>query len=39
MQKLVAKYGSLVSVLGIVGLFIYLVASPPSAAKASKKRR
>ncbi|CAA6667839.1 unnamed protein product [Spirodela intermedia] len=37
--KLVAKYGSLVSVLAIVGLFIYLVASPPSAAKSSKKKR
>lgn len=39
LKKLVAKYGSLVSVLGIVGLFIYAVLSPSSATKASKKKR
>jgi translocon-associated protein subunit beta len=41
LQRLVAKYGSLVSVVGLVGVFIYLVASPSksSGAKASKKRR
>lgn len=40
-KKLVAKYGSLVSVVSLVGAFIYLVASPSksSGAKASKKRR
>ncbi|KAF0901179.1 hypothetical protein E2562_038189 [Oryza meyeriana var. granulata] len=39
--RLVAKYGSLVSVVSFVGAFIYLVASPSksSGAKASKKRR
>ncbi|RLN29925.1 hypothetical protein C2845_PM05G14450 [Panicum miliaceum] len=38
--RLVAKYGSLVSVVSFVGLFIYLVASPSkSSSKASKKRR
>ncbi|KAL2939647.1 Translocon-associated protein subunit beta [Bienertia sinuspersici] len=37
--KLLAKYGSQVSVITIVGLFVYLVASPSSAAKASKKKR
>ncbi|KAL2939622.1 Translocon-associated protein subunit beta [Bienertia sinuspersici] len=39
LQKLLAKYGSQVSVITIVGLFVYLVASPSSAAKASKKKR
>ncbi|CAL4898543.1 unnamed protein product [Urochloa decumbens] len=38
--RLVAKYGSLVSVVSFVGVFIYLVASPSkSSSKASKKRR
>ncbi|KAB5516214.1 hypothetical protein DKX38_026862 [Salix brachista] len=37
--KLLAKYGSLISVISIVILFIYLLVSPSSAAKASKKRR
>uniref|UniRef100_A0A0D9WBR4 Translocon-associated protein subunit beta n=1 Tax=Leersia perrieri TaxID=77586 RepID=A0A0D9WBR4_9ORYZ len=39
--RLVGKYGSLVSVVSFVGVFIYLVASPSksSAAKGSKKRR
>ncbi|CAO2829698.1 unnamed protein product [Amaranthus hypochondriacus] len=37
--KLLAKYGSLVSVISIVALFVYLVASPTSAARASKKKR
>ncbi|KAJ6371576.1 hypothetical protein OIU77_001980 [Salix suchowensis] len=38
-KKLLAKYGSLISVISIVVLFIYLLVSPSSAAKASKKRR
>ena len=38
-QKLLAKYGSLVSVVIIVVLFVYLVASPSSGAKGSKKKR
>ncbi|XP_008791075.2 translocon-associated protein subunit beta [Phoenix dactylifera] len=40
-KRLVAKYGSLVSVLLLVTLFIYVIATPSksSAAKASKKRR
>ncbi|KAJ6846035.1 translocon-associated protein subunit beta-like [Iris pallida] len=40
-KKLLARYGSQVSVLSLVGLFIYLVASPSksNAAKGSKKRR
>ncbi|GER38887.1 translocon-associated protein beta family protein-like [Striga asiatica] len=39
--RLLAKYGSLVSVVSIVVLFIYLVATPSksSAAKGSKKKR
>ncbi|KAG6508162.1 hypothetical protein ZIOFF_033532 [Zingiber officinale] len=37
--RLVAKCGSLVSVLSLVGVFIYLVATPSRAAKASKKKR
>ncbi|EEF49375.1 translocon-associated protein, beta subunit precursor, putative [Ricinus communis] len=38
--RLLAKYGSLISVISIVVLFVYLVASPSksSAAKGSKKR-
>ncbi|KAJ8752254.1 hypothetical protein K2173_003890 [Erythroxylum novogranatense] len=40
-KRLLAKYGSLVSVISIVGLFVCLVASPSksSAAKGSKKKR
>ncbi|KAL9246062.1 hypothetical protein vseg_019643 [Gypsophila vaccaria] len=38
-KKLLAKYGSLVSVISFVSLFVYLVMSPSSAAKASKKKR
>ncbi|KMT06872.1 hypothetical protein BVRB_6g152120 [Beta vulgaris subsp. vulgaris] len=38
-KRLLAKYGSPVSVLSIVGLFVFLVASPSSAAKANKKKR
>ncbi|XP_043706837.1 translocon-associated protein subunit beta [Telopea speciosissima] len=40
-KRLLAKYGSLVSVISIVVLFIYLVATPSksSAAKGNKKRR
>ncbi|KAJ7976279.1 putative Translocon-associated protein, beta subunit [Quillaja saponaria] len=40
-KKLLVKYGSLISVISIMVLFVYLVASPSksSAAKGSKKRR
>lgn len=40
-KKLMAKYGSLISVISIVVLFVYLIASPSksNAAKASKKKR
>ncbi|WCJ40199.1 translocon-associated protein beta (TRAPB) family protein [Euphorbia peplus] len=38
-KRLFAKYGSLISVITILVLFVYLVASPSSGAKASKKRR
>ncbi|KAF7801797.1 translocon-associated protein subunit beta [Senna tora] len=39
-NRLLAKYGSLISVISIVVLFIYLVVTPSkSGAKASKKRR
>ncbi|XP_042496434.1 translocon-associated protein subunit beta [Macadamia integrifolia] len=40
-KRLLAKYGSLVSVISIVVLFVYLVATPSksSGAKGSKKRR
>ncbi|KAF8408467.1 hypothetical protein HHK36_007621 [Tetracentron sinense] len=40
-KRLLAKYGSLVSVISIVVLFVYLVATPSksSAAKGGKKRR
>lgn len=40
-KRLFAKYGSVVSVLSIVGLFVYVVLTPPksSAGKGSKKRR
>ncbi|KAH7852891.1 hypothetical protein Vadar_030607 [Vaccinium darrowii] len=38
--RLLAKYGSLVSVISIVTLFIYLLATPSSgAAKGGKKKR
>ncbi|KAG6741579.1 hypothetical protein POTOM_054844 [Populus tomentosa] len=41
LQKLLAKYGSLISVISIVALFIYLLVTPSKsgAAKGSKKRR
>nr|XP_009390365.1 PREDICTED: uncharacterized protein LOC103976768 [Musa acuminata subsp. malaccensis] len=35
-KRLLAKYGSLVSVLTLVGLFIFVIATP---SKSSKKRR
>ncbi|KAJ4973196.1 hypothetical protein NE237_006370 [Protea cynaroides] len=40
-KGLMAKYGSLVSVISIVVLFVYLIATPSksSAAKGNKKRR
>ncbi|GAV77227.1 TRAP_beta domain-containing protein [Cephalotus follicularis] len=40
-KRLLARYGSLVSVVSIVVLFVYLVMSPSksSSAKGSKKRR
>ncbi|XP_047956146.1 translocon-associated protein subunit beta isoform X1 [Salvia hispanica] len=38
-KKLLQKYGSLVSVVLIVVLFVYLVGSPSSSAKGSKKKR
>ncbi|XP_042018293.1 translocon-associated protein subunit beta-like [Salvia splendens] len=38
-KKLLQKYGSLVSVISIVVLFVYLVGSPSSGAKGSKKKR
>ncbi|KAF8400031.1 hypothetical protein HHK36_015905 [Tetracentron sinense] len=40
-KRLLAKYGSLFSVISIVVLFVYLVATPSKsgAAKGSKKRR
>ncbi|KAH8483935.1 hypothetical protein H0E87_028379 [Populus deltoides] len=40
-KKLLAKYGSLISVISIVVLFIYLLVTPSKsgAAKANKKRR
>ncbi|XP_004493007.1 uncharacterized protein [Cicer arietinum] len=39
-KRLLAKYGSLVSVISIIVLFVYLVASPSkSGAKGSKKKR
>ncbi|KAF3337493.1 Translocon-associated protein subunit beta [Carex littledalei] len=37
--RLAAKYGSLVSVLTLVGIFIYMVASPSKSGKGGKKRR
>ncbi|KAL1539921.1 hypothetical protein AAHA92_24346 [Salvia divinorum] len=37
--KLLEKYGSLVSVVSIVVLFVYLVWTPSSGAKGSKKKR
>ncbi|ONK58580.1 uncharacterized protein A4U43_C09F14530 [Asparagus officinalis] len=40
-KRLLAKYGSLVSVLGFIGMFVYMVASPSksSGGKGSKKKR
>ncbi|XP_041007063.1 translocon-associated protein subunit beta-like isoform X1 [Juglans microcarpa x Juglans regia] len=40
-KKLLAKYGSLVSVISIMVLFVYLISTPSksSAAKGSKKKR
>ncbi|GMP30005.1 hypothetical protein CsSME_00004865 [Camellia sinensis var. sinensis] len=40
-KRLLAKYGSLISVLSIVTLFVYLVATPSKsgAAKGGKKKR
>ncbi|KAJ1704319.1 hypothetical protein LUZ63_004098 [Rhynchospora breviuscula] len=38
-KKLAAKYGALVSVVTLVGLFIYIVASPSKSGKSGKKRR
>ncbi|XP_038695984.1 uncharacterized protein LOC119993117 [Tripterygium wilfordii] len=40
-KRLLAKYGSLVSVISIIVLFVYLVITPSksSAAKGSKKKR
>ncbi|XP_028771341.1 translocon-associated protein subunit beta [Neltuma alba] len=39
-KKLLAKYGSLISVITIVVLFVYLLITPSkSSSKASKKRR
>ncbi|CAL9110633.1 unnamed protein product [Musa textilis] len=35
-KRLLAKYGSLVSVLTLVGLFVYVIATP---SKSSKKKR
>lgn len=41
MQKLLAKYGPLASVVSFVVLFVYLVASPSKSggAKGGKKKR
>ncbi|KAF8013081.1 hypothetical protein BT93_I1068 [Corymbia citriodora subsp. variegata] len=40
-KRLLAKYGSLISVISIMVLFVYLIATPSksSATKGSKKRR
>lgn len=39
-KRLLAKYGSLISVISIVVLFVYLVATPSkSSSKGSKKKR
>jgi translocon-associated protein subunit beta len=39
-KRLLAKYGSLISVISIIVLFVYLVASPSkSGAKGNKKKR
>ncbi|KFK37656.1 hypothetical protein AALP_AA3G011500 [Arabis alpina] len=37
--RLVAKYGSLVSVVSCVALFIYLIATPSKSNASSKKKR
>jgi len=40
LQRLLAKYGSLVSVISMVVCFIYLVATPKSnVSKASSKKK
>ncbi|XP_068648188.1 uncharacterized protein [Aristolochia californica] len=41
LQRLLAKYGSLVSVLSIVTMFVFMITRPPKsgAFKGSKKRR
>lgn len=40
LQRLLAKYGSQISVISIIVLFVYLITSPSkSAAKGSKKKR
>jgi translocon-associated protein subunit beta len=38
-KRLAAKYGSLVTVLTLVGIFVYMVASPSKSGKGNKKRR
>ncbi|KAJ0229073.1 Translocon-associated protein beta [Hirschfeldia incana] len=40
-KRVLAKYGSLVSVISMVVLFVYLIATPskPNAAKASSKKK
>ncbi|CAN8299717.1 unnamed protein product [Cochlearia groenlandica] len=37
--RVLAKYGSLVSVISMVGLFIYLIATPSKTTAGSKKKR
>ncbi|XP_059639744.1 uncharacterized protein LOC132282140 [Cornus florida] len=37
-QRLLAKYGSLISVISIVVLFVYLVATPSKSSGSKKKR-
>ena len=41
LQRVLAKYGSLVSVISMVVLFVYLIATPskPNAAKAGSKKK
>lgn len=39
MQRLLGKYGSLISVISIVVLFVYLLATPSKSAKGGKKKR
>ncbi|XP_044465832.1 translocon-associated protein subunit beta-like [Mangifera indica] len=38
-KRLLMKYGSQISVISIIALFVYLVTSPSSASKGSKKKR